>query len=127
MPDYICLLYAPESDPETEAERWGQMPFWLELTESLREAGILLSNNALHPVSIATTVRIRGNEVALTDGPFAATKETLVGYYLLRCGDLDEALRHAARFPTAAYGSVEVRPVMSAAEVSELAAPGADR
>jgi hypothetical protein len=121
MPDYMCLLYAPDSDPETEAERWGQMEIWRELTESLREAGILLSNNALHPVSIATTVRVREDRVALTDGPFAATKETLVGYYLLRCGDLDEALRHAARFPTAAHGSVEVRPVRSAAELAEAA------
>jgi hypothetical protein len=127
MPDYMCLLYAAESDPETDGERWRQMPIWLELTESLREAGILLSNNALHPVSIATTVRTREGEVALTDGPFAATKETLVGYYLLRCRNLDEALRIAARFPTAAYGSVEVRPVMSEIELAEASAPEVDR
>jgi hypothetical protein len=120
MPDYLCLLYA-DSDPETEADRWRQMPIWREVTESLREAGILLSNNALHPVTVATTVRVREKQVDLTDGPFAATKETLVGYYLLRCRDLDEALRHAARFPTAEYGSVEVRPVMDASEFPEAA------
>jgi hypothetical protein len=126
MPDYMCLLYAPDTDPETEAERWGQMPIWLELTESLREAGILLSNNALHPISVATTVRTREGQVTLTDGPFAATKETLVGYYLLRCRDLDEALRHAARFPTAAYGSVEVRPVRSASELPQASTTESD-
>jgi hypothetical protein len=125
MPDYLCLLYA-DSDPDAEAERWGQMPIWHEVTESLREAGILLSNNALHPVTVATTVRVRGTHVDLTDGPFAATKETLVGYYLLRCRDLDEALRHAARFPVAAYGSVEVRPVMDASEFPDAAPASED-
>jgi hypothetical protein len=52
----------------------------------------------------------------VTDGPFAVTKEVLVGYFLLECDDLDEALRHAARFPNARYGSVEVRPVMQSRE-----------
>jgi hypothetical protein len=123
MPDYLCLLYAPERDAEAEADRWAQMSIWREVTESLREAGILLSNNALHPVAVATTVRVRDARVDLTDGPFAATKETLVGYYLLRCGDLDEALRHASRFPTAEHGSVEVRPVMDPSELPDAALP----
>ena len=60
----------------------------------------------------ATTVRVRDEETEIIDGPFAVTKEFLVGYYLLECADLDEALKHAARVPLARYGSVEVRPVM---------------
>jgi hypothetical protein len=124
MPEYMCLLYSPEADEETEAERWAEMPIWNEVTESLREAGVLIANNPLHPVDRATTVRVRDLEVELTDGPFAATKEVLVGYYLLRCNDLDEALKHAARLPTARYGSVEVRPVMDAAEIPGRAAAG---
>ena len=117
MPDYLCLLYAPPGDEETAAERWAELPIWREVTESLRAAGVLISNNPLHPVESATTVRVRHDEVELTDGPFAMTKEILGGYYLLRCRDLDEALRHAARFPTARYGSIEVRPVMEASEI----------
>jgi hypothetical protein len=112
MPDYMCLLYAEEGDEATTAGRWAELPIWNEVTESLREAGVLISNNPLHPVDRATTVRVRDQQVELTDGPFATTKEVLVGYYLLRCRDLDEALSHAARFPVARYGSVEVRPVM---------------
>ncbi|HEY6399105.1 MAG TPA: YciI family protein, partial [Solirubrobacteraceae bacterium] len=46
------------------------------------------------------------------DGPFAETKETLGGYYLIECPDLDTALKHAARMPNINYGSVEVRPVV---------------
>ena len=117
MPEYMCLLYQEEADEETTAARWAEVPIWDEVTESLREAGILISNNPLHPVDRATTVRVRDMQVELTDGPFATTKEVLVGYYLLRCKDLDEALRHAARFPTARHGSVEVRPVMQREEI----------
>jgi hypothetical protein len=93
------------------------MPEWLEVTESLRKAGLLVANAPLHSVAAATTVRVRGGEADLTDGPFAVTKEILAGYYVLRCADLDEALRHAARLPTARYGSVEVRPIMDAAQI----------
>ena len=60
----------------------------------------------------ATTVRVRNDETEIVDGPFAVTKEFLVGYYLLECADLDEALKQAARVPLACYGSVEVRPVV---------------
>jgi hypothetical protein len=63
---------------------------------------------------------VRSEETELTDGPFAVTKEVLAGYYILECRDLDEALKHAARMPTARYGSVEVRPVM---EMSEIPMP----
>jgi hypothetical protein len=113
MPEYMLLLYAPEVDEVGERDRFSEMPLWLEVTESLREAGVLVANAPLHPVSSATTVRVREGEAELTDGPFAMTKEILAGYYLLDCADLDEALTHAARLPTARYGSVEVRPVMS--------------
>jgi hypothetical protein len=111
MPEYTLLLYADEPDDAEQARRWGEMPVWLEVTESLREAGLLVSNNPLLPTASATTVRVRNGETEITDGPFAMTKEVLVGYYLLECADLDEALRHAARLPLVRYGSVEVRPV----------------
>lgn len=113
MPQYMLLLYAPDTDEDDQAERWAQMPEWTRLTDSLRDAGLLVANAPLHPAEMATTVRVRDGETELTDGPFAVTKEILGGYYLLDCADLDEALRHAARLPTARYGSVEVRPVMA--------------
>ncbi|SDJ95960.1 YciI family protein [Nonomuraea jiangxiensis] len=123
MPDYMVLLYAPHTDDsEQQVDRWAEMPLWLELTENLREAGLLVAHGPLHPVTAATTVRVRGGETELTDGPFATTKEFLAGYYVLRCADLDEALRHAARMPTARHGSVEVRPIMDLSE--SPAAPG---
>ncbi|MFJ3224966.1 YciI family protein [Streptomyces sp. NPDC086783] len=125
MPQYLLLLYAPEADEAEHARRWSEMALWTEVTDSLREAGLLVANAPLHGTDTATTVRVRDGETDLTDGPFAVTKEILAGFYLLECADLDEALRQAARLPTARYGSVEVRPVMGAGEVpaSDAAAP----
>jgi hypothetical protein len=124
MPNYMLLLYAPEVDEAGQAERWAELPLWLEVTESIREAGLLVANAPLHPVANATTVRVRDGATEITDGPFAVTKEILAGYYILDCRDLDEALEHAARLPMARYGSVEVRPIMdmSAIPADEAAA-----
>jgi hypothetical protein len=113
MPQYLLALYASESDPEELAEREAEMPLWLELNESLKQAGLLVANGRLHAESTATTVRVRRGETDLVDGPFAVTKEMLVGYYVLDCRDLDEALQHAARLPLARYGSIEVRAIVS--------------
>jgi hypothetical protein len=121
MPNYMFLLYAPEAGEEDQAEREAELPAWLELNESLREAGVLVATGRLHPVNSATTVRVRGDETELTDGPFAVTKEILGGYYIVDCRDLDEAIKQAARVPLARYGSVEVRPIMEVGELRERA------
>jgi hypothetical protein len=121
MSQYMMLLYAPEVDEAEQAEHEAELPLWRELNESLRESGLLLASGRLHPAPSATTVRVRGGDVEMTDGPFAVTKEILGGYYLLDCRDLDEALKLAARVPLARYGSVEVRPVMDISELEELA------
>ena len=68
--------------------------------------------NALEHTSTATSVRIRDGKTITTDGPFAETKERLGGFYLLDCKDLDEALDMAALIPAAAYGTIELRPIM---------------
>ena len=115
MPKYMLLLYADEPDAKEREEREGELPVWRQFTDSLREAGLLLGSDRLHPVDSATTVRVRNGETEIMDGPFAVTKEYLGGYYLLDCADLDEALKQAARVPLARYGSVEVRPVAAAA------------
>ena len=111
MPNYMLLLYAPEASPADQAERDAEMPAWYELLDSLRDEGLLVANGRLHSPESATTLRIRDGEKEITDGPFAATKEILGGYFVLECRDLDHALEQAARVPLARYGSVEVRPI----------------
>jgi hypothetical protein len=64
----------------------------------------------LAPADRATTVRVRAGDVLLTDGPFAETKEQILGFDVIECADLDEALEVAAKHPVARYGMIEVRP-----------------
>jgi hypothetical protein len=112
MPQYMLLIYGPSDHTPTPEEMAAEMPRWNDYTESLQAAGVLRAGDALHGAESATTVRERDGQTQFTDGPFAETKETLGGYYLIECADLDTALGHAARIPSVAYGSVEVRPVI---------------
>src|SRR5258708_39966673 len=73
--------------------------------------GVLVHGDQLQPVSDATTVRVRGGNVLVADGPFAETKEQIGGYDVIDCADLDEAIEVASKHPTAAIGTIEVRPI----------------
>ena len=98
-----------EATPEQQAE---SMKGWDAYTRATIDAGVHLGGEGLQPSSTATTVRIAvDGEAIVSDGPFAETKEQLVGYYLLDCKDLDDALAWAKRIPMPG-GDVEVRPVM---------------
>jgi hypothetical protein len=116
MSQYMLMVYEEEVDPAEQAEREHVTPMLLELHASLREAGLLVGVHRLYSTESATSVRVRGGEAEITDGPFAVTKEVLAGYYVLECSDLDEALRHAARLPMAPWATIEVRPIMPAEE-----------
>ncbi|HXD16587.1 MAG TPA: YciI family protein [Vicinamibacterales bacterium] len=103
---YLCLVYMEKDKlhtvPDSECLACGS---------GFRESGLLVAAEALQPVETATTVRVRNGKVAITDGPFAETKEQLAGFYLVEARDLNEALQIAAKIPPAREGSVEVRPV----------------
>ena len=88
------------------------MPDYRLFTESIRKTGHFRAGDPLEPVTTATTIRLRGGKRLVTDGPFAETKEHLVGYYLIDAEDLDAAIGIAERIPSARFGAVEVRPVM---------------
>ena len=109
---YICLIYTDESMEATEAEQQAVMGAYWAFTEAVNKAGVNKGGDALMPTSMATTVRVRDGKTVTTDGPFAETKEQLGGYYMLECANLDEAIEWAAKIPGAAFGSIEVRPVM---------------
>ena len=80
---------------------------WLEEMEG---RGVLVHGNRLRYVSDATTVQVRSQELLVSDGPFAETKEQVAGYDVIDCADLDEAIDIASRHPTASIGIIEVRP-----------------
>jgi hypothetical protein len=108
---YALLLY---SDPEARAgaheDRYAS---WIDYTRALKASGALLGAEQLQPVGSATTLRERDGEQLLTDGPFAETKEHLLGLYLIDVPDLDAALEWAGRMPFIGFGTVEVRPVVT--------------
>jgi hypothetical protein len=65
----------------------------------------------LRPTTAATTVRVRGGDVVIADGPFAETKEQIAGFLIIECADRSEAIQVASQLPAAHYGSIEVRPI----------------
>lgn len=111
---YMLLIYnAEDNGPQPGTEEFGPyMQGYVDFTKEVQDAGKMLSGDALQPVATASTVSVRGGKTEIVDGPFAETKEQLGGFYILDCEDLDEALHYAAKIPDAAYGRVEVRPVM---------------
>src|SRR5580765_3480127 len=108
---YMLLIYMGEN-AMNETERQDCYQESTQLAKDLHSAGQYLSANPLHPVSTATSVRIRDGKRLVTDGPFAETREHLGGYFLIDAKDLDEAIGVAARIPGARKGTVEVRPVI---------------
>ena len=82
-----------------------------QFMEEMNARGVLQGGERLRPTSDATTVRVRDGETLTTDGPFAETKEQMGGYFIVDCKDLDEAIEIAARIPSAAHGTIEVRPI----------------
>jgi len=85
---------------------------WSAYSEALRAAGQNVRGAPLQAPESATTVRTRGGSRTVEDGPYADTKEQIGGFMVIDVPTLDEALEWAARCPAAAYGAVEVRPVL---------------
>jgi hypothetical protein len=83
----------------------------LAYVEILKKSGHLIVTHALQSVRTAATVRVRGGQRVVIDGPFAETKEQLGGFFLIQARDLAEAIDVASRWPSARLGSIEVRPI----------------
>lgn len=111
---YILLIYGDETIDAnaTEAETQALMNEYFAFSGEVRDRGLFVAGEALHPTTAATTVRVRDGKTVTTDGPFAETREQLGGFYILNCKDLDEAIEMAAKIPNARNGSVEIRPIV---------------
>ncbi len=107
---YLCLIYSEEDKLHTLPDSPREEEC-LAYSDSLRNGGYLIAAEPLESVQTATTVRVRGGKLSVTDGPFAETKEQLAGFYLVEARDLNEAIQIAAKIPPARVGSIEVRPV----------------
>ena len=108
---YMLLVYL-EEQALTEEEREHCYVESAQLARNLNEGGKFLSAGPLHPVTTATSVRVRNGKRLITDGPFAETREQLGGFYLIDARDLDEAMSIAEQIPVAKVGTIEIRPVL---------------
>jgi hypothetical protein len=121
---YLCLVYGAEdslpvmqnpgraSSAAADALTRDSMAY----NDLLQASGHFIAAQVLQSVRTATTVRVRGGRVLVTDGPFAETKEQLLGFILIEAKDHDDAVEVASKIPLARLGSVEVRSIMELAK-----------
>lgn len=109
---YAILVYESPADIAAREDTLVPDAAYIAYSRALVEAGVAAGGAGLQTPSVATTVRLRGGERQVQDGPFADTKEILGGFFLIDVPDLDTALEWAARCPAAATGAVEVRPTL---------------
>lgn len=112
---YLLLIYIDPAlyanmDP---AESKETMDAYWKLDDDARAAGVLLSSNALYGHEQTSTLKVRGGDRIVSDGPFAETKEVLGGYYLVDVPGLEEARYWAAQIPDAKRGTIEIRPIVN--------------
>lgn len=110
---YLCMAYEEESklDALSQSEWTALRAETLNYVDELKKGGYLIAAEPLQSVRTAATVRVRNGKISITDGPFAETKETLGGFFLIEATDMNEAIQVASRWPSARLGSIEVRPI----------------
>jgi hypothetical protein len=99
---FVCTDAEPDTDPAPEPD----IDVWVEQHDA---AGRRRQGAVLAPASQARTVRVRNGELLVTDGPFVETKEVIVGFDLLECADMAEAIEVARTHPMARGGRIELR------------------
>lgn len=111
---YMLLIYTPDYKTEADAGRDSSdaIAGHIAMAREAVERGAYVTCDALAVSGAATTVRVKDGRTITSDGPFAETKEVLGGFYILDCKDIDEAVAYAAKVPSAATGSIEVRPIV---------------
>ena len=106
--DTIDALSKEEGEQLTQESR--------DCDDALEQSGHLITANALRLPALTRCVRRRGRKPTVTDGPFAETKEQVIGFLLIEAADMDEAVRIAGEIPLARTGTIEVRPAYSIRE-----------
>lgn len=111
--NYTLLIYespasfALRTDPEKSADYWAS---WTPYAQALKDAGVFVGGSGLEPSDVATTVNLRSGGRRVQDGPYAATKEQLGGFFVIDVPHLDAAIEWSARCPIRPGDAIEVRP-----------------
>ncbi|KQM80659.1 YciI family protein [Agromyces sp. Leaf222] len=111
----MFVVHDPEAEPyvaeEDDLAEWD--------AEMVRR-GVSIAGDRLRPPEFAKTVRVRGDEAIVTDGPFTESKEWVAGFDVIEVRDLDEAIEVAAKHPMARFGRIELRRAWPLSEGFEL-------
>lgn len=126
---YAVLLYVDAAlATGPEGPEWmTSMPAHEAFAERLRALGQELEGAPLHSVATATSLRVRGGERLITDGPFAETKEQLWGFYVVEAPDLDAVIELVDGLWEAEHGTIEIRPCVPMQSPEGLQAQGSER
>ena len=117
MKQYLLAVHMAEGEPAPPEEQMQQTYKAVDaFNAELQSAGAWVFAGGLHPPETATVVRSRSGQVVTTDGPFAETKEQLVGFWVITAPDLDATLAWAAKGSEACGAPVEVRPFQGTGE-----------
>jgi hypothetical protein len=100
------MFVATDAEPDEKPEAPGDIEAWLEEVERTRKR---VTGNRLKSKRQAKTVRMRKGKLLVTDGPFAETREVIVGFDILECDSMEEAIAVAAKHPMARAGRIELR------------------
>lgn len=100
------MFVCSDAEPDTKPEAPGEIEAWVDENDG---RGARITGDRLRPVTDAKTVRVRGGRKMVTDGPFAESKEVILGFDILECRSMDEAIEIAAKHPMARAGRIEVR------------------
>lgn len=120
---YLLLVYG-EENAWTKEEHATCVTESVALCRDLLGRGEFIGASPLHPVAMATSVRVRQGKRFITDGPFAETTEQLGGFYLVDVPNLDAAIDLASRIPPARKGTIEIRPVFELEGLPSLTVAG---
>jgi hypothetical protein len=115
MKQYLLSVYHPEDsipEPEVAAKIMADVD---ALNTELQQAGAWVFAGGLYPSSTATVVRVEGDDILITDGPFAEGKEHIGGFWVIRVPDLDSALEWGRKAARACAVPIEVRPLQEEA------------
>ena len=110
---FMCIAYEEEAlFHDMPPEDWQALrQQTLDYVQFLLDNKRLITAHPLQSATTAATVRVRDGKTAVTDGPFAETKEQIGGFFLIEAADFDEALKIAEKWPSAKLGTIEVRPL----------------
>jgi hypothetical protein len=106
---YLMLVSLDPTRDESDENMTGTLEVddWATTYDA---AGVRLMGNQVRMAEDATSVTRRGGELVVTDGPYAESREWIVGFDVLECADLDEAIKVAGQHPMAVGGRLELRP-----------------